>query len=93
MENNSSRIIHGSKAADNNIIKVKCPKCLKTLSENTLKYYHTACEGKPTIKQRRQFITYKNKEKQNKQVDLIEISDIDDSIKSGIVCFFSTRCC
>jgi len=80
MENNFSRII-----------KVKCPKCLKTLSENTLKYYHIACEGKPSIKQRRQFITNKNKEKKNKQVNLIEISNIDDSIKSGIVCFSPMR--
>jgi len=80
MENNFSKIIHDS--------KVKCPKCLKILSENTLKYYHTACEGKPTINKRRHFITSKNKEKQNKQVDLIEINNIDDSVKSGLVCFF-----
>ena len=50
--------------------------------QKTLKYYHTACEGKPTINKRRHFITSKHKEKQNKQVDLIEISNIDDSVKS-----------
>ena len=78
---------------DKNNLKIKCPKCFKTLAENTLTYYLNKCEGKPSIRQRQTIIIHKNREEKDKQPDIIEINNPPESVKTVLACCFSSRCC
>ena len=78
---------------DKNNLKINCPKCFKTRTENTLKYYHNTCEGKPSIRQRQTIIIHKSREEQDKQTDIIEINSPPESVKNGACMLFSPRCC
>jgi len=76
---------------EKNNLKIKCPKCFKILTENTFKYYHNKCEGKPTIRRRKTIINPLNSE-EDKKTEIMELCNTE-SVKKGLVCFFSSRCC